>query len=207
MLLILATRYDAVTARTLAIAQSLRNAGQAVSLHVTALFEADATEDSLRHELDRSFRVVTFYTHGDQNGRLLGQDGLPLWSDDSVPDFHQGDLVAHACRAMLTLDEQFEKLDAGIVVGYRSDLKLPPNGNTHFWDLYGRLHVLFPLRLAQGCRASDILDEFHRFGTEAFEQLDQQGGSLIELIALQQSRIELVVRIRSEPREVGEPTL
>ena len=207
MLLILATRYDEVTARTLAVAQALREAGQAASLHVTALFEADATEDSLRQELDRSFRVVAFYTHGDQNGRLLGQDGIPLWSDDSVPDFHQGALVAHACRAMLTLDEQFEKLDASIIVGYRIDLKLPPDGNATFWDLYGRLHVLFPLRLAQGCHAPDVRDEFYRFGTEAFAQLDQQGGSLIELLALQQSRDELVVRIRSEPREVGGPRL
>ena len=87
MLLILATRYDEVTARTLAVAQALREAGQTASLQVTALFEADATENSLRQRLDRSLRVCTFFMHGDQDGRLLGQDGLPLWSDDSVPDF------------------------------------------------------------------------------------------------------------------------
>ena len=198
MLLILATRYDAVTARTLAIAQALREAGQAASLHVTALFEGDATEDSLRQVLDRSLEVFAFYTHGDRDGRLLGQNGHPLWTDDSVPGFRQGALVAHACRAMLTLDDQFEKLDASLVVGYRIDLMLPPDGTATFWDFYARLHVLFPLRLAQGCHASDVRDEFYRFGTEAFAQLDQQGGSLIELLALQQSRDELVVRVQAD---------
>ncbi len=198
MLLILATRYDEVTARTLAVAQALREAGHAACVDVTASFEADATENSLRKELDRAFRVSAFYTHGDQNGQLLGQDGIPLWSDHSVPGFHQGALVAHACRAMLTLDEQFERLDAGVIVGYRVDLKLPPDGGRTFWDLYRRLHVLFPLRLAQGCHAPDVRDEFYRLGTEAIAKLYQQDGSLIELIALQQSRDELVVRIKAE---------
>jgi hypothetical protein len=203
MLLILASRYDAVTARTLAIAQSLREAAQAASVEVTALFETDATEDSLRRRLGRSFRVFAVYTHGDRDGRLLGQDRIPLWSDDSVPDFHQGALVAHACRAMLTLDEQFKRLGASVIVGYRVDLMLPPDGGTTFWDLYRHLHVLFPRRLAQGCQVPDIRDEFYRYGTDAFAQLNQQDGSLIELIALQQSRDDLVIRTRTETRNVG----
>ena len=104
-----------------------------------------------------------------------------------MPDFHQGALVAHACRAMLTLDDQFERLDASIVVGYRIDLKLPPDGNATFWDLYGAF---------TSCFRSDWLRDVTPliFGTSSTgldrsdAQLDQQGGSLIELLALQQSR-------------------
>ena len=74
-------------------------------------------------------------------------------------------------------------------------MKLPPDGTATFWDLYRRLHVLFPLRLAQGGHAPDVRDEFYRSATEAIAQLYRQDGSLIELLALQQSRDDLVLRI------------
>ena len=73
------------------------------------------------------------------------------------------------------------------------DLKFPSNGSDLFWDRYRRLHSLFPLRLVEAADLDYTRGEFYRLGTEAFEEVYRHGGSLIELISLQQSRDDIVV--------------
>jgi hypothetical protein len=94
---------------------------------------------------------------------------------------------------MLYLETQRGKLRAKLLVGYRVDLKLPPEGSDLFWDRYRRLHVLFPLRLVEATDVDDVRREFYSLGTECIAEVHRHGGSLIELIALQQSRDDLVI--------------
>ena len=192
MLLIVATRYDEVTTRTFAVAEYLLQQGREREVETTVLFEARATSDNVREEIGRPFQVVAFFSHGSERG-IMAQDREPFWQDDDIPDFHGSAVVAHACRAMLHLEHQSEKLRASVIVGYRVDLKLPPNGSDLFWDRYRRLHVLFPLRLLEAADVDRTRDEFYRLGTESFEEVKLHGGGLIELISLLQSRDDVVV--------------
>ena len=193
MLLIVATRYDEVTRRTFAVAENLRQESCERKVPTTIFFESRATRDALEAEIRRPFQVVAFFSHGDDQGRMLAQDREPFWKDENTPDFHGGAIVAHACLAMLYLETQRGKLRAKLLVGYRVDLKLPPEGSDLFWDRYRRLHVLFPLRLVEATDVDDVRREFYSLGTECIAEVHRHGGSLIELIALQQSRDDLVI--------------
>jgi hypothetical protein len=201
MLLIVATRYDEVTARTLAVAEYLLQQGREREVETTVLFETRATRDSLREEIARPVQVVAFFGHGNERG-IMAQDQEPFWQEGDLPDFHGSAVVAHACRAMLHLEHHVERLRASVIVGYRVDLKLPPNGSDLFWDRYRRLHSLFPLRLVEAADVDRTRDEFYRLGTESLEEVFRHGGSLIELISLQQSRDDLIVCNRRDSLDV-----
>ena len=109
MLMIVVTRYDSVTTRTFAIAEYLLQQGREREVETTTLFEARATRDTFRDEILRPFQVVAFFSHGDERG-ILTQDREPFWQEGDIPDFHGSAVVAHACRAMLHLERQSERL-------------------------------------------------------------------------------------------------
>ena len=127
MLLIFATRYDVVTIQTFSVAEHLRSQLEMLQVESEALLENDATSDHFNLTVARPFEVFAFYSHGDEAGRILAQDRLPVWTDDTCPDLRGGAVFAHACRAMLALERQFKRLNVRVAVGYSIDLKLPPN--------------------------------------------------------------------------------
>jgi hypothetical protein len=192
MLLVVATRYDDVTRRISVIAEYLLQQGHARAIPTIFLFEAKATRQAFREEIRRPFQVIAFFGHGNERG-IIAQDQEPFWHEGEVPDFQGSVLVALACRAMLCLEYQVDRLRAKAIVGYRVDLTLPPNGSESFWDCYRRLHVLIPLRLMETADLDRTRDEFYRLATESFEDVYRQGGSLVELISLQQSRDNLLI--------------
>ncbi len=193
MLLIFATRYDVVTIRTFAVAEYLRVRADDLQVTSEVLFENNATRDEFNTKVVNAFEVFAFYSHGDDSGQILAQDGSPIWTDEDCPDFRSGVVFAHACRAMLALERQFASLNASVLAGYRIDLKLPPNGSDTFWEFYRQLHVLVPLRFAQAAAPELVRAEFYELATGFFDQLRCSGSSLIELIAVQQSRDELMI--------------
>ena len=197
MMLIVATRYDKVTVQTFAIAERLRREGKELGLQTASLLADEATGDRLREKIADRFRVFAFYAHGDDSGQILAQDGLPIWTEQNIPDFHGGVIFAHACRAMLTLERQLLHLNVSVVVGYRIDLKLPPDGSEVFWEYYRRLHSLLPLRFAQVSTPEAARAEFYELATGFLAETHRRGGGLIELIAVQQSRADREILLKA----------
>lgn len=195
MLLIVATRYDSVTTRMLAVAEQLLARARQIELEAFELFASEATGGNLRHQLERrGCRVCAFFGHGDDNGALLAQDTFPYWEDEATPNFSGGAIVAHACRAMRGLERQFIQLNTRLIVGYRVDLMLPPDGSDVFWETYSAICTRIPELLAQGVAWEQTKAEFHDLATAGFHRVNESGGSLVELLAIQQVRDELAVR-------------
>jgi hypothetical protein len=97
---------------------------------------------------------------------------------------------------MLALERRFRNLNVAVALGYRIDLKLPANGREFFWHRHRQLHALLPIRFAQATAPKKAQEEFYDLATQFLAETDQFGGSLIELIALQESRDELEILIK-----------
>ena len=195
MLLIFATRFDAVTEQTFAIAQFLLDRVRPHSVDTVTLFEALATEDRLVAALPRRFQVVAFYSHGDEHGHILTQQRMPCWQRDRPPNLEGTAVFAHACRAMRWLADQMSELRARLLVGYRIDLVTPPLGTNDFWTYYRDTHSFIPTQLLVGRATTAIRLEFYDLCTGYFHDLNRSNAGLIELIAVQQSRddVEFIV--------------
>jgi hypothetical protein len=187
MLLVFATRYDDVTERTFRIARHLLQLPLEGALR-TGLLEVDATADGLAAKARDSVSVLAFYAHGDGEGRVLAQNGQPCWDDDRIPVLAGAAIVAHACRAMTWLASYAEHLRTRTIFGYREYLMTPCDGTDRFWHHYTEIHSLLPALLVIGTAPSEAHRRFYDSCTSAFIDLNRCRASLIELIAVQQSR-------------------
>jgi hypothetical protein len=192
LLLIFATRYDDVTRRTFGIAQRLRERAEHSGIATLALFEAAATGTRLLDETANRPTVIAIYSHGDVNGEILAQDQQPCWTNQTVPDLSGITLFAHACRGIRWLTDQVEHHKARLLVGYAGDLISPVNGSAQFWEIYQEVHSFVPQHLAARADDAWVRTEFYELCTRHFHKLNLDQAPLIELVAVQQSRDELV---------------
>ncbi len=192
LLLIFATRYDHVTRRTHRIAQELLAKAGQLRVPTVALLEAAATRTEFLKAAANRPTVVAFYSHGDLDGRILAQDKEPCWTIQSVPDLCGSAVFAHACRAIRWLRYQAARHKARLLVGYESDLITPANGSIQFWEIYKRVHSFVPQHLAASADEGWIRSQFYELCTACFHELNTREARLIELVAVQQSRDEIV---------------
>ena len=192
VLLIFATRYDDVTRRTHGIAQKLLASAEQSGIATLALLEGAATGAQLLNAAANRPTVIALYSHGDLDGRILAQDQRPCWTAQTVPDLSGIAVFAHACRAIGWLRDQSAHHRARLLVGYEGDLIAPANGSTWFWEIYEEVHSFVPHRLAAGADDAWIRNEFYELCTKRFHALNIQQAQLMELVAIQQSRDELV---------------
>jgi hypothetical protein len=191
-LLIFATRYDDVTRRTHNIARRLMaSAGQRGIATLTLLDDA-ATGTAILGAVAHPPAVIAFYSHGDLQGAILAQDGEPCWTAQTVPDLSGTAIFAHACRAIRWLGDQAADHKARLLVGYAADLITPADGSGRFWERYEQVHSLVPQELAAGADEASIQKAFYDFCTTCFHVLNTTEAGLIELMAIQQSRDEIV---------------
>jgi len=191
-LLVFATKYDDVTRRTHAIALRLLATAHEEGVSTASLLETAAVERELLAAAARSPRAIALYSHGDAEGRVLAQDGAPCWVSERCPDLSGIAVFAHACRAICWLRSEATRHRARLLVGYECDLTTPANGSARFWDVYAELHSFVPRHLAGQAGPEWIRDQFYYLCTERFHELNQQRAGLIELIAVEQSRDEIV---------------
>jgi len=192
VLLIFATCYDAVTRRTYGIARRLLSNAKTLDIATSTLFEADATSGGLLNAVAGCRpNVIAFYSHGDPDGVIETQDRQPCWTARTVPDLSGVVLFAHACRAMLWLKDQATRLQSQLVIGYEKDLISPPNGSSRFWEIYEEVHSFVPQRIAANVHDAQVRHEFYELCTVRFHELRNRG-SLIELVAITQSRDQIV---------------
>jgi hypothetical protein len=187
VLLVFATRYDAVTRRTYAVAQRLMANTEHSGIGSVALLEGTATAVELLKATANGPAVIAFYCHGDPEGRLLGQDRKPCWTSAPIPDLSGIAVVAHACRAMGWLRDQAAYLKARLLVGYDCDLLTPANGSIRFWEVYESVHCFIAQHLAAGADEAWIRHEFYELCTRYFHELNRAQARLIELIAIRQA--------------------
>jgi hypothetical protein len=192
VLLVFATRYDAVTRRTYRIAERLLAQVQELGIGSVALVENAATTSELIKATANRPAVIAFYCHGDLDGRMLAQDGEPCWTREATPNLSGTALFAHACRAMRWLCSQAADLNARLLVGYEVDLITPASGSERFWEMYEAMHGFVARHLAAGADQAWIRLEFYELCTGYFHELHAQQAGLVELIAVQQSRDEIV---------------
>lgn len=191
-LLVFATRYDDVTRRTHGIAQRLLASAGQCGIATSALLETAALGPGLMEGIASHPVVIAFYCHGDGQGRLLAQDRQPCWTGDTIPDLSGIAVFAHACRAIRWLTDQAARHRARLMIGYEGDLITPADGSIRFWDMYGEVHSFVAQHLAAGTDDSWIRREFYEVCTRCFHELDKHQAGLIELVAIQQSRDEVV---------------
>jgi hypothetical protein len=110
---------------------------------------------------------------------------------ETAPDLSGIVLFAHACRAMRWLKGQATRVNPRLAIGYETDLYSPPNGNPQFWEIYEELHSFVPERIAASVDVATVRREFYELCTDRFRKFRDQG-SLIELVALIQSRDQIV---------------
>jgi len=193
VLLIFATRYDDITRRTYGIAQRLlADAKQAGATTVT-LFDADATGDGILNAaaLNRPI-VIAFYSHGNDEGAILAQNRKPCWSSQTVPDLSGVALFAHACRGIRWLRDQAPRHRARLLVGYEGDLYTPQNGSPRFWEIYEELHSFVPQQLAANADDAQVQRRFYDLCTKRFHKINSDQTPLIEILAIRQSRDQIV---------------
>jgi len=190
-LLVFATRYDAVTRRTYAIAERLLADVEGLGVGSLALCEASATASELGAAIAKGPAVIAFYCHGDTQGRILSQDREPCWSSGNMPDLSGIAVFAHACRAICWLRVQAGELKARLLVGYQRDLITPANGSRRFWEVYEAVHCFVPRHLAAGDDEAWIRREFYEVCTRYEHELNGHQAGLVELIAVQQSRDDI----------------
>lgn len=188
MLLVFATRYDEVTERTFQIARRLLEHPAIENVLRVELLESEASAARLSAEIGESITVLAFYTHGDVYGRILAQDERPCWDANSAPSLANAAIVAHACRAMVWLESLAGILRARAIFAYRVDLITPPYGSDRFWNHYNEIHSLLAALLASGMDPVESNLRFYDACTSAFQDLHHCNASLIELIAVLQSR-------------------
>jgi hypothetical protein len=191
-LVIFATRYDGVTRRTHRIAQRLLAVAESSGIECAALFETHATDRALAEAVSLRPAAIAFYCHGDLDGRILAQDREPCWAPTSTPDLSGVAVFAHACRAMCWLRAQAADLRSCLVVGYERDLKLPANGSARFWEIYEDLRTFVARHLAEGADADSIRRPFYDLCTKYLHELDAREAGLMELVAVYQSRDEII---------------
>ncbi len=160
----------------------------------------------MREELSAAFKpspeIVSFFVHGDADGRLLTQDHEPCWSNDNIPVIGASAIIAHACGAMKWLADQIDFLRVGMIAGYYVDLMQPANGSELFWQSYGEIHCFLPEAFYPGGQTEEVRREFYKLCTRHFEYLNKNGAGLIELLAIQQSRdrLEIIVADSSDEK-------
>jgi hypothetical protein len=187
-LIVFATRYDAVTEQTFRIAQRLVERTELLSATVESLLESDAVASRVQDCLCETCSVLALYSHGDEEGQILGQDRVPCWVEKSAPDLAGAFVFAHACRGFGWLVRQADLLRSSAIWGYAIDLLQPPVAPDRFWELYREIHSTVPARLLGGADAEVLRVEFYEFCTIVFDELVQCGAGLAELVAVTQSR-------------------
>ena len=192
VLLIFATCYDDVTRRTFGIAQRLLGNAEQLGIATLTLFEAAATGAKLLSATANRPAIIAIYSHGDVDGVILAQDQQPCWTNQTVPDLSGIVLFAHACRGIRWLKDQAEHHKARLLVGYAGDLISPANGSAQFWEIYQEVHSFVPQHLAARAGDAWVRTEFYDLCTRHFQRLNLDQAPLIELVAVQQSRDELV---------------
>ena len=135
--------------------------------------------------------MIAFYSHGDLDGVILTQSGQPCWTAHTVPNLSEVVLFAHACRAMRWLRDQATRLKARLLIGYEIDLYSPPDGSSRFWEMYEELHSFVPQRIAARVDDAQVRHQFYELCTNRIHELKERG-SLIELVAITQSRDRIV---------------
>ncbi len=192
VLVIFATSYDQVTRRTHSIAQRLLSSAERSGIATLAPFEAAATGTSLLSATANRPTVIAIYSHGDVDGAILAQDQQPCWTRPTIPDLSGIVLFAHACRGIRWLRGQAPHHNAKLLVGYEGDLISPANGSDQFWRIYEEVHSFVPQHFAAGAGDAWIRTEFYELCTRHIHELNRDRATLIELVAIQQSRDELV---------------
>ena len=191
-LLVFATRYDDVTQRTYSIAIRLLADAHKDGISTVSLLETAAVERELVAAAARGPHVIALYSHGDLEGRVLTHDQTPCWDSERVPDLSGIAVFAHACRAICWLKSEATRHRARLLVGYECDLKTPANGSERFWEIYAETHSFVPRHLARRACRDWIRDQFYHLCTTRFHELNKQNADLMELIAIEQSRDEIV---------------
>jgi len=191
-LLIFATRYDGMTERTHKAAQRLEASAGQLGIRIFTLYEGAATGAALLEAAARRPAVVAFYSHGDALGAILAQDRQPCWTTETIPDLSGIAVFAQACRAIRWLRDEAAHHKVRLLVGYATDLVTPANGSGRFWELYEGVHSLVPYHLVRGADQVWIRQDFYEFCTSCFDELNSYQAGLIELVAIQQSRDEIV---------------
>jgi hypothetical protein len=202
-LLIFATCYDAVTRRTYQIAQHLLSIAEQSGVATSTLFEILATSDDFLKEIARCRpEVIAFYSHGGESGVIMAQNHQPCWTAQTVPDLSGIVLFAHACRTMSWFRDQAINLKSRLLIGYEKDLISPPNGSSRFWEIYEELHSFVPHRIASKIDDVQVRIQFYELCTNRLHELKDRGslrGSLIELVAITQSRDQIVFHKNHHP--------
>jgi hypothetical protein len=157
-----------------------------------ALIESAATTVEFRNAAASGPAVIAFYCHGDVAGRILTQDGEPCWTPEAIPDLSGTAVFAHACRGMCWLSGQARELKARLLVGWECDLKTPANGSDRFWEVYAGVHCFLPKRLATGADDAMIRRDYYEFCTRYIHELNARDARLMEIIAVQESRDDIV---------------
>jgi hypothetical protein len=192
-LLIFATCYDDVTRRTCGIARRLLADAKQAGIEAAALFDVDATSDSLLDAATRNHpRVVAFYSHGNDEGAILTQKKEPCWTVQTAPDLSSIAVFAHACRGLRWLRDQLPRHHARLLVGYENDILTPKNGSTQFWELYEELHSFIPQKLAAKTDDAQVRRQFYELCTARFHKHNVHQPPLMEIVAIIQSRDQIV---------------
>lgn len=191
-LLVFATRYDDVTERTHGIALRLLAEAERDGSSIVRLLETAAAEHELLAAIGQCPRAIAFYSHGDSDGRILAHGGGPCWSSELCPDLSMSAVFAHACRAIRWLRSEKGLHRARLLIGYECDLMTPANGSDRFWEIYSEVHSFVPRHLASDAALEWIQRQLYDLCTIRLHELNAEDVGLIELIAIEQSRDEIL---------------
>jgi hypothetical protein len=187
MIVLIAPRYDNVTARTHGAANKTLGDLLALNIDAVPLFVDDATISRISESLGDHIECVAYYGHGDHLGRLLTQDRLP-WCDTCGSGLSRKTVYAHACRGMVFLSQRGSALGLRCAMGYKIDLFQPDAAGDDFWARFNDVHAFVAREIGQRTGHEDIIARFYEFCTLHLHALDEGDAGLIELIAIYQAR-------------------
>ena len=78
------------------------------------------------------------------------------------------------------------------MVGYEKDLLTPKNGSSRFWEIYEELHSFIPRQLAAKADDAQVRRQFYELCTERFYEHNGNQPPLMEIVAIMQSRDQIV---------------
>jgi hypothetical protein len=191
-LLIFATCYDDVTRRTFGIARRLLADARQAGIEAATLFDTDARGDNLLNAVAHTHPIViAFYSHGNDEGAIVAQNKKPCWTIQTSPNLSGIAVFAHACRGIRWLRDEPHH-NARLLIGYEKDLLTPKNGSSRFWEIYEELHSFIPHQLAARADDAQVHRQFYDLCTERIHEHNGIQPPLMEVVALIQSRDQIV---------------
>jgi hypothetical protein len=198
MIILIAPRYDGVTARTHAVAEKTLCDILALNIDVISLFVEDATLLKILESLGGDIECVAYYGHGDHLGRLLTQERKP-WCDACGSALQRKTIYAHACRAMVFLSHNGGALGLVCAMGYRIDLFQPYSADEDYWVRFNEVHAFVAREIVQKASHEEIKRRFYELCTFHLHALNKAGAGLIELITMEQARDDFEILRFDDP--------